>query len=313
MDLQAESLFSWAGAADGNERVSTLHFVRDLTADETEKSRFAELLLRAMTEGSALAELRAANSSLHEAIEIFEREGTNSGSDAYRAGAKVQREFKTWLSALRSFDDRTCAWLARELGQEGQVYQEFKRLLSAEYDSNFAYRLCCSLRNASEHAGNVINSLSVGSRENAERGGIETVVVLRLNGPRLARDFPRIKASIREELRNCSGPLEVEWIVGAAALSCERIHCGLLLALWRDLEPLILLCQSLHDAAQANGGGWAVFVPTGTFTGPEQIPKQMTLRYNAKNLGDLALRNRSEAETILGQPVRPLGAQFFIE
>lgn len=312
MDLQVESLFSWAVDADGNERLSTLHFVRDLTAAETEKTRFAELLLRNMTEGSALSELRAADSSLHEAIEMFEREGT-SGSDAYRAGGKVQREFKVWLSAFRSFDDRTCAWLAREFGQKSEVYQEFKRLLSAEYDSNFAYRLCCSLRNASEHAGNVINNLRVGSRENAESGRTETLVVLRFDGPRLARDFTRIKAPIREELRNCSGPLEVEWIVGAAALSCERVHCGLLLALWKDLEPLIQLCQSLHDAAQANGGGWAVFLPKDTFSGPEQMPKQMTVRYNAKNLGDLALHNRSEAVTILGQPVSPHGAEFFIE
>ena len=121
MDLQAESLFNWAGDADRNERLRTLRFVRDHTLAETEKSKFAERLLRNMTEGSALSELRAANSSLHEAIEMLERKGS-SGSDAYRAGAKVQREFKIWLFAFCSFDDRTCAWLAREFGQGGEVY-----------------------------------------------------------------------------------------------------------------------------------------------------------------------------------------------
>jgi hypothetical protein len=308
----AEGLFGFADDAAGDEMVKTFHYVRDLTAAETEQSRAAEALLRKVTIGSALSELRAAERSLHEAIEVLEREG-GSTPNWHGAGARVQREFKAWLSAFRSFDDRTSAWLSGELGKESEVYREFKRLLSAEFDTNFAYRLCCALRNASEHVDNVINDLRVTASENAEGGGVETLVLLRLDGPRLARDFTRIKPATREELRNCSGPLELEWILGAATLSCERVHCGLLLALWGTLEPAIRLCQSLHDEALANGGGWAIFIPTDSLSGLGQGPAQMTVRYNAKNLGDLALSNRSEGEAILGQPVSPFGAEDFIK
>ena len=92
MDLQAGSLFNWAGDADRNERLRTLRFVRDHTPAETEKSKFAERLLRNMTEGSALSELRAATSSLHEAIEMLERKGA-------RDPTRTERERRSSVSS----------------------------------------------------------------------------------------------------------------------------------------------------------------------------------------------------------------------
>ena len=307
MEMQTDSLFGFA--VDADENVVDVYHIRDLTAAETAQSRGAEVLLRKVTIGSALSELHARERSLDEAIEVLK---ATSASNSYGSGARVQSEFKAWLSAFRSFEDRTSAWLSAEIGKE--VCEEFKRRLSAEFDCNFAYRLCCSLRNVSEHAGDVLNDMRWTSRRTADGVGVETVLVLRFDGPRLARDFTKIKAPIREELRHCGGPLEFELIVGAATLSCERVHLGLLLALWGTVEPAIRVCQSLHDEALANGSGEALFMPTDSLggLGPGR-PGQMTMRSNAKSMGDLALHHRAEAEIILGQPVSPLRAQDFME
>ena len=108
---------------------------------------------------------------------------------------RVQREFKAWLSEFRSLDDRTSAWLSGKFGQQSDIYEGFKALLSTEFDNNFAYRLCCALRGG---AGEGRNARCLHSRRTPGGNGTPTPRGrgdAGSDGRRTGRDLRRVHAS----------------------------------------------------------------------------------------------------------------------
>ena len=174
----------------------------------------------------------------------------------------MQREFKAWLSEFRSLDDRTSAWVSGKFGQQSDIYEGFKALPLTEFDNNFAYRLCCALRNVSEHRAGVINAARLDVSAAAETGEPQRRVNLQIDGPKLVADSgPKMRAATREELVDAPGLLEVEGLVRATLMSCERVHMGLFASLWNQVHRAIALFEGYQEEAQAKGGTLAVFIP----------------------------------------------------
>lgn len=223
-----EDLFALENHPDAGvgEVKKTFHFLRNVAQEETEQNQAAERLLRRMTLQSGFADLKHAEEILHEEIQRLETEEARP-QQSYRRGARLQREFKAWLSAFRAFDDRTSAWLSDQFGKDSPAYLTFKRLLSHEFDTNFGYRLCCALRNVSEHEADVINDMHFHVSRNPDSGARETSMTIRFDGQRLAESFPKIRPATREELRRCERPLELVLIVKAVGISCQQVHAGL--------------------------------------------------------------------------------------
>jgi hypothetical protein len=103
----------------------------------------------------------------------------------------LKKEFKDWLAALRTFDDRTSSWLSRQYGR-GAELDGFKRLLSSEYDANFAYRFACALRNVSEHADDVLTVARGGATE-LSPGRTRKRITLGWDGTELQAELPTLK------------------------------------------------------------------------------------------------------------------------
>lgn len=285
--------------ADGDKNPPKgFNIIRYINRSAITEAKDAHVLLDKMTTSSSLAELRAETDSLHAAFTDAES-GDPNLQHAQSAAGRIQRAFKSWLSAFKSFDDRTSAWLSKLVGKEDDAYTEFKRLLSEAYDTNFAYRLCCGLRNASEHAGNVINDLGFGVASDPQTGDPRKELTVRFDGPKLAEAFPKMKASIRHELRAVGLPMEVEWIVGSVILSCERVHAGLFQALWKRIDAAIALVENYHQEALNVGGEWATFIsrPSEPLT-----VVQMDIVWNPWHVAQLARLNHDQTVAIMASP-----------
>jgi hypothetical protein len=304
---EAEALFAvWvtegddasvaAGAAQGA-KVNNVRFIREMEPSETEASKAAADLLGRLTLGSGLADLRSAANFLHEEIARLRQGPVEPPLET--SGARLRREFKAWLSAFRAFDDRTSAWLARTFGQNDAAYVEFKRLLSEQFDANFAYRLSCALRNIAEHESDVV-SAHIRVRHDRESGTSVKQVDVQLDGPRIARDHGRkMRSATREELLQVTGPLEVERIVGAVDVSCERVHCGLFVTLWDRLDAAAAVCEGHHTEATSAGGDWAFYVPTKSLQEAALRPAQFDMRRNAYHLSQKVRGLRKVVEDTL--------------
>lgn len=273
-----------------------LTFIRELGHDEDVKIDAAHRLLRRMTEYNPLAELQEAMQRLGSSIADLHEQSRRSQS-IEPAARRVQAEFKIWLSSFRSFDDRLSHWVSSEFGNDSVAVRTFKSALSSEYDFNFAYRLACALRNASEHAGNVLNHISAGARE--ETGNeIRSHSIVALNGPQLAEQFPKLKPAVREELRESHSPLHVAPLVRWTEVSCMRAYGKLFDSMWNDLETATSLCESLHREALQIGGEWAILVDGQFFKGGMS---ELTFRHNPWNLAELTRLNRQKVSAMLAK------------
>jgi hypothetical protein len=297
--------------ADPGEVKKTFHFLRQVSLEETEQNRAAERLLRQMTLQSGLADLMHAEEILYEEVERLGTDRTNPATQS-RRGARLQHEFKAWLSAFRGFDDRTSAWISSQFGKEHPAFMIFKQLLSHEFDTNFGYRLCCALRNISEHQADVINDVNFHRGRNPDSGAPETSVTIRFDGPRLAEAFPKIRSATRDELQHCERPLELEWIVKAVGISCQQIHAGLFLALWSEIQPAIEIIERTHQEAIEAGWDWAAFFGRGTYAHLGKEPGNLAMRWNAYEIAEMATRNHAQTTAIVQDASPLLMAQDFM-
>lgn len=297
-----EVLFGYEKVNDDN---VIFHGGRDLSEAETKTSRSAEALLDGVTH-NAFGDLRSAESQLHALIENSEAGGITSGNFP-QASRSIQREVKGWLSAFKSFEDRTAAWLSGAFGREESAeYREtFASMLRTEFDQNFAYRLCCALRNASIHAGDVIDvslstRLAEGEHPSSSRQPVSSLA-LRVDVPKVAERFPRMASPKKlRELKSAAEPLDFEWVVGAATLSCWRVHAALLVLLWDRIQPAVAAVEAFHREATEMGGLLAVFIDRQTLITAKRAGTGPThLRWNSIELALATSQEHEGSEALL--------------
>lgn len=319
-DPKVEALLALSldDAGDGRGDVKTFDVVRELSKDESAASLAAGPLLAAITKESAFADLTVATDDLHEQFDRLEGSARRGQVEVAARLRRVQREFKSWLSSFKSFDDRTSRWLSHRFPGESAVQETFKNSLSREFDANFGYRICCTLRNITEHAGDVINSVHVTSRlkdpsiyrdahvrrEDAAVSDDDVVhaTSLQLNAPKLAKDYPkRMRAKTRAELASVTKPIAVETIVGAAYQSCMRAHASLVVALWPEISQAVEIIEAHHHEAIAAGGLEAVFATNESVDALASGRRSFTLRPNWLDLALLARKNFGESTQLVSQ------------
>lgn len=289
------ALFALGPVAD-TEVKHQLTQVRDLSSQETEDADIATQILSALTAESPYEDLRQTYRELNA---LLDRDPPIALAAAFRYGSDGRRRFRHWLNDSRSFDDRTSAWLSRTFGDDHPALGTFKRALSAEYDANFAYRLTATLRNLSTHAANMLNHQMWHVSTDAD-GRLVSRPVLAIDGARLVEEFPTMKATVRDELRDLDGLLDVRAVVDACMKSCLRAHAALTHALWEEIEPERELVVEFHQTAVAAGGQGAIFVNVDTF---DPAVGRLDHRYNAAHLLEQADRMRQFAEQLAPLPV----------
>lgn len=302
--IDSEDGPTWAlfalSAEGGAARVKQLTQVRILTAEECEDADVATRVLSALTAESPYEDLVQ---TYREFLHLLDHPPRTT-ADAFRYGADTRRRFRHWLSDFRSFADRTSAWLSRTFEEGHPARDQFESALRAEYDANFAYRLASALRNLSAHAANMLNHQMWHVSTDAD-GRVQLRPVLAIDGSRLADAFPKMKASVRRELHEVEGLLDVRAVVDAGMKSCLRAHAALALALWEEIGPERTLVTEFHRSAVAAGGQDAVFVNMDTFD-PNQ--GHVDHRYNPHHLLEQARSMRDLAESLAPLPVVDVAA-----
>lgn len=296
----AEARPRWAlfalGPADDLAVKHQLTQVRDLTSQECEDADIATQILSALTAGSPYEDL---DQTYRELIALLDSDPPTATAAAFRYGSEVRRRFRHWLNDFRSFDDRTSAWLSRTFDDNHPVLGTFKRALSAEYDANFAYRLATALRNLSTHTANMLNHQMWHVSTGAD-GHPVSHPVLAIDGRRLVEEFPTMKATVRDELRDLHGLFDVRAVVDACMKSCLRAHCTLTHALWEEIEPERELVAEFHQSAVAAGGEAAIFVNSNTFN---PTVGRIDHQYNPAQLLEQADRMRRWADELAPLPI----------
>jgi len=289
--VATERLYALGEGREGERFVKTLKYLRDATEFEVSETKRADTALRPFTEDSPMARLQRETALLSQTMETaLTTRGTANMMDA---GSAIHRQFSVWLFAFRACDDHTAHQLSQSFGVSSTAFRAFRALTALEYDRDFAYRLCCQLRNADQHVGDVINWMRLDVQSGDDEGDRQATLVTQLDPAGLASEFPRMKPAVRAELFACTGNLELILLVRSAALSWDRIACGLLLAVWDDIAPLVDLCTSLHAEALNAGGLWAVFIDAA----PEDVPDgNWQIRHNPYQRAELVTRNRATCE-----------------
>jgi hypothetical protein len=251
----------------------TLVQLRYLNPADVEASTAGSDLLAFVTTQNALHELFDAGRDLLNEVESL---GAAPSATQRRPGAgrTLERRFKAWLSAFRSFDDHANHWLSGRYGQQSEQVEAFKRLLNAEFDSNFAYRFCSSVRNIGQHAGSVVNELSFSSR-----GREAGAMFLRMDCARLITEEDKkkkVRAKSRQEMLAIPRLLELLPLVEAAVLSCNYAFARLVRSLKPEVDSALDHVRDCLDQAHAVGGATPFFAPEHMYD-PTDIPTRCML------------------------------------
>lgn len=309
-DQFPESLAAYIGRHPDTPKGFTIATIRPASAEESRKSVAGLKILKHLTEDSPLAGIRAAEDPFFDAVTALEEYVRDSARGAYPS-ADMQRTFAAWLAAFGSFDDKNSAWLSRLYGKTHPHYSLFKKLLSAEYDRNFAYRACAALRNVSLHQQDVINALGHRSKLDPDTGEAVAAPSIRIDAPLLATS-PKMNAKVRAEFAARQRPLDVELLLGAATLACQRVHAGLLVALQAEIEQAVAQCEGWHAEARAEDpDAIAVFRPTHEMQRLSSSTGSLTLRMTAHHLVERAALNAVQSEEILSHPALSMDASDF--
>lgn len=284
-----EALFAAGTTREGGQVIKTLELVRELTEDQRQETWAMESVLAHLTVDSGFADLTRSYRDLTSSLDDLR--AADRAHAALAESVNVRRRFRHWLADFRTFDDRTSAWISAAFGKDHAAYARFKDVLRAEYDNNFAYRLCCTLRNASTHAANVINHMWWHVTTDEDDRPVH-IPVMQFDGPGLAGQFD-LKASVARELAALAGRLDVELVAQTVMLSCKHAHFALVAALWEEIEPERTLCADLHGEAVEKGGESALFVNLDTL---DADLGRIDHRYNPLHLLRLAEQHHSLAQ-----------------
>lgn len=244
---------AWMGRDDETRHHDQVR-IREVDQSEFDALAGATAMLRSLSHGNAYADVVDAEEALREALRgATHAWATGAGSPPLAAIRAVHTTFKAFLSAARSFEDRWASYLSAAVGRNHPVYSKFKDAVQAERDRQFAYRLCCALRDVTEHAGDVINIVEAAAGPGVT-GAPTYLVRFALDGPKLAAVYPRLWSEVRAELEQATEPIAVGAVASAALRSCERSYAALLNCVQPHLDRACEVLQSMHDEAAARGG-----------------------------------------------------------
>lgn len=258
-------LMAWFGY-DPVTQTHIQRIVREFSDTEDKSLRYATQCLREVTEQSGYQALIEARDRIALVLSDLRKIPATVPNQRAAAVRGLHEAFKSWLSAIRTFDDQTSHFVDGASLDGPSMLKEFKSALSEEYDNNLAYRLCMALRNLTQHSGPVINSIHFQSSE-LPNGRVLNEVMVGLHGPTLVTASPKLKKGIRDELSCFSQSLDIESIVNAVMASCERAFARLAVLMSNFIDGWARTVEAINNEATTGGAKAAlvmgVMVPSG--------------------------------------------------
>ncbi|WP_143052960.1 hypothetical protein [Streptomyces sp. 2112.3] len=239
-----------------NNKIHELDFGKEVTESEAERHRESTYSLMELFTESPYAALEKRYSSLKATLAELSNPEQDSSSTYGRMGA-IQQGVDDFLSAFRAFDDRTSRQLNKKFGAASPELQLFKRALSHEFDTSFAYRFACKLRNYSQHCGRVPFSGNVRGFLGPD-GSKNRIFALTLDPAKLLGEFDAWGAKVRADLQSMTNEFSAEDFIDQAMTSCMVAHVKLVISQKEAVEDAANCILSLGSNS-ANPKRWPAF------------------------------------------------------
>lgn len=293
----AEYLLGWTAGLGAGKPDHAAYVVRPLTDAEDAAIRAASGLLNEVVGANAFADLIHAQDELeaaHGALVSAHRAGLG-----HNEARTLDRRYKAWLAAFRSWVDRTHHGLSKVYGKGSAEYEGGDGYFSEEFDANFGYRVACALRNVGEHQGSVLNAVKMRSRMVDGSSVMEVDARIDLRRLVAADTGGRLRPATRREMAAVDAPIDAGLLVELTMISCHRIQARIVIDRENDLRDAIDFVRGLHDEGVAAGGEQTVFMNEEAIRNPEGT--NMVIRWNPSLWADAADRILAEAGGVLDQ------------
>ena len=229
---------------ESNPRVNSIAAIRQLSDAEYEVYRSSCRVLNEFDHWQALIQVAIANydelqQTLAECRTFRPRRNPKSElRDLLHL--TINRRLVNFLATGRLFTDHTEVRLARKFGKQSEHFKTFKRVTGEKFDTVFAYRFFCGLRNYSLHSGMPVLGISQSSRV-TESGTEEHIVEFSFNSSELlARGEGYWHRLVKRDL--ASGPPELP----VADLAAQYVHALV------DINSAVVATERdrLHEAGR---------------------------------------------------------------
>lgn len=211
------------------------------TDDEVARLAAAHAELNAWVTESPFSRLNVAYSGFFEAMRATAHHASINGR---MDGRELKSALDNWLTNFRAFDDKTSHLLSSTYGKESNEFKAWKSSLSVEFDSNFAYRFICKLRNYAQHVNESIQHAGFNSSLGAD-GATEIALMIEFDPDALLdryADWGPVRADL---LARRGSRIDVPSAVISAMSSCNRAMIGLM---GRESPRLDAACRVIEAA-----------------------------------------------------------------
>ena len=166
---------------------------------------------------------------------------------------EIDRLLLNYLSSFRTFLDHLETRYKRLQKQDSSFLDDYKKMVSACYDSSFPYRFFYKLRDYVQHCGMPPTSINIIESPGLD-GSIDTIISVRFDRDGLINGYKRWR-KIRDELQRQPPYMEFPPYIKALRLEIQRIHVamsGIELSLasdsWQYLYKLVREVQDKYGA-----------------------------------------------------------------
>lgn len=155
--------------------------------------------------------------------------------------ADLNRLILNLLASVRMFLDHTEYSLKGKYGKTSKEFNDFKKMCSYKYDTNFSYRFLYRLRNFAQHCGMPVGRIQFSSSKDREEGfksyEVEYTNLNLLSKHTLSIFFDRNKLlesfngwgkNVKQELESMGQDIEVTQHIRSFVSNLSEIHCSLI-------------------------------------------------------------------------------------
>lgn len=230
-------------------RVHEMTLIRSIPRVEYDAAEDALDLIHGLNDHGAMTAVETAAQEFNKAVVAQLAALVTDDDSGVSLYPETVRAFEAFLTAFRTFSDRTEVWISARYGKSSSHMAAFRAALHHEYDQNAAYRFLYEMRNMATHVSAVVNKSQI--KKSARRGGGQIVEwSMAIDGPALVASIGhKMKREVREELEAAPAPLHLVVAVSKVHQSCLRAHCKLVLAIEPEFTEAVTRLTALNAEA----------------------------------------------------------------
>ena len=222
---------------------STVDPGREVTDEEKLQMEAAGAALARFWPDRVIGDLRESAARFTQLLAETEDMAEDSGEMTRTVHRRLEAALRDWLANLSTFRDHTVKAVRRHFGRPRML--EVRAVFDAVEARNFAFRVALAIRDASLHAGQVINVASLHSRADGAHADY------RVDTMDLAHGDDKAKPSMRDS----QAPIRLDSLVYWAMDGAERCFVETMLLLREEIMTMTQHAENLGNEVLAGRDG----------------------------------------------------------